>query len=82
MSDRKIVIEKLIAERTKGGSESLDCLCEIVFDDCIKEGFTASEFTETYEKVLRNMVQICESRLENGFSNRRRYKEHKKEKKP
>ena len=77
MSDdgyRKIVIGELITEETRKENEKLghlnylDAICHI-------KNLTADEFTEVYEETLRSIMRLCESRLKNSFSRKKRYED-------
>lgn len=73
--DRKICIENIVkGETAKANNKQAEFFNDLTLI-CIKDGLTSSEYIEVYEKVIRNVMQICESRLKNSFANKRRYKE-------
>lgn len=72
--NRKIYIEDIVKGETKKANDKLGFLNDIT-SVCLKKGLTSSEYIEVNEKVIRNIMQICDSRLGNSFANKRRYKE-------
>ena len=75
--NRKIHMENIVKEETMKANDKLGFLNNIT-PVCIKKGLTSSEYIEVYEGVIRNIMQICDSRLKNSFANKRRYKEETK----
>lgn len=73
--DRKIRIENIVKDETAAANIRLSLLLNNLTFSCLKKGLTSSEYIEVYEKVIRNIMQICDSRLKNSFANKRRYKE-------
>lgn len=73
--NRRIWIGNLVKNGTTKANEKLSFLNDELISICIKNGLTSTEHIEVYEGVIRNIMQICDSRLKNSFANKRRYKE-------
>lgn len=74
-SNRKVRIENIVKDETAKASNKQAEFQNSLTLICIENGLTSSEYIEVSEKVIRNIMQICESRLKNSFANKRRYKE-------
>ena len=69
----QIDIERIVKEETRNASGRLGFLNNLAHT-CLKNGLTPEEYTEVYEKVIRNMMKICESRLKLSISKKEMYK--------